>query len=66
MALTRLERRLLEKIRRLAPRQVAQIEEIIDSLVDPERARTVAATRLSEDAFRRIWENPDDAAYDQI
>jgi hypothetical protein len=30
------------------------------------RAFTGAMARLSEDAFRKIWDNPDDAAYDDL
>ncbi len=31
-----------------------------------ERQLAQAVTRLSESAFERVWDNPDDAAYDQL
>ena len=33
---------------------------------DQGRALVQAAARLSEDAFRRVWDNPDDAEYDRL
>jgi hypothetical protein len=27
---------------------------------------THAATKLSEDSFRQVWDNPDDAEYDRL
>jgi len=35
-------------------------------LRDEERELTQAASRLSEAAFARVWENPDDADYDRL
>lgn len=43
-------------------------EEVVDFLRgrpdDLRRARTAA--KLSEDAFRNVWDNQDDAAYDKL
>lgn len=33
---------------------------------DDERRLTQAATRLSEAAFQRVWDNDEDAVYDQL
>jgi len=62
------ENRLLDKIRSLRPERVAQVEDFVDFLQarDEERRLVDAATKLSEDAFRRVWDNPDDAAYDRL
>jgi hypothetical protein len=62
------EQELLEKIRRLAPERVAEVEDFVDFLRqrDEERGLTQAASRLSEAAFARVWENPDDADYDRL
>ena len=48
--------------------KVAEVEEFVDFLRtgNEERPLTAAATRLSEDAFARVWENPDDADYDRL
>ena len=62
------EQTLIDKIRRLPPAKVAEVEDFVDFLMlrDEERRLTAAATRLSEDAFQRVWDNPDDAVYDQL
>lgn len=62
------EEELVEKIRRLAPERVAEVEDFVDFLRqrDEERGHTDAAARLSEAAFARVWENPDDADYDRL
>jgi hypothetical protein len=62
------DQRLLDKIRSLSPEKVAEVESFVDFLKsrDDERRPTHAATKLSEDAFRRVWDNPDDAEYDRL
>jgi len=62
------ERDLIEKIRDLAPERVAEVEDFVDFLRQRTEDRTLvqAAARLSEDAFRKVWDNPDDAAYDRL
>jgi len=61
------EEEFLEKILRLAPERVAEVEDFVDFLRqrDEERGLTQAASRLSEAAFARVWENSDDADYDR-
>jgi len=62
------EEELLAKIRRLPPERVAEVEDFVDFLRqrDDERGLMEAASRLSEAAFARVWENPDDADYDRL
>jgi len=62
------EEELLAKIRRLPPERVAEVEDFVDflRLRDEERQLTGAAGRLSETAFARVWESPDDADYDRL
>lgn len=62
------EEELLAKIRRLAPERVAEVEDFVDFLRqrDEERGLTQAASQVSEAAFARVWENPDDADYDRL
>jgi hypothetical protein len=62
------EQELLEKIRRLPPERVAEVEDFVDFLGarDEDRRLTHAAAKLSEEAFTRVWDNPDDDAYDRL
>jgi hypothetical protein len=62
------EEELLEKIRRLPPERVAEVEDFVDFLRqrDEERGLTEAASRLSEAAFAKVWDHPDDADYDRL
>lgn len=62
------EETLIQKIRSLAPERMAEVEDFVDFLTvrDQERHLAQAATRLSEDAFRAVWDNPDDAEYDRL
>ena len=62
------EAELIEKIRRLPPDRVAEVEDFADflRLRDEERGFTEAASRLSEAAFTRVWAKPDDADYDRL
>ncbi len=65
---THSEEELLEKIRRLPPERVAEVEDFVDFLCQrlQDRALTRAAAHLSERAFDRVWQNPDDADYDRL
>jgi hypothetical protein len=62
------EHQLLEKIRRLSPEKAAEVEDFIDFLVQRDRERDLAgaATRISEGAFAKVWDNEDDADYDRL
>jgi hypothetical protein len=62
------EEQLLRKIRTLPPERVAEVEDFVDFLRqrDEEAQLTQAASRLSEAAFARVWEHPDDADYDRL
>jgi len=62
------EQSLIEKIRRLPPDKAAVVEDFIDFLDrrDDDRRLSLTAAKLSEDAFRRVWDNPEDAIYDEL
>lgn len=62
------EQRLIEKIRHLAPEQMLLVENFIDSLSqqNTDVSLTLTAAKLSEPALHKIWDNPDDAEYDQL
>jgi hypothetical protein len=59
---------LLAKIRALSPERLAEVEDFVDFL--RQRSDDVplshAAMKLSEDAFRKVWDNPEDADYDRL
>lgn len=62
------EQSILQKLKQLPPERVAEVEDFVDFL----RARgdaqqlTRAAASAAEPAFRKVWDNPDDAAYDRL
>jgi hypothetical protein len=60
------EQRLLEKIKRLPPERAAEVENFIDFLSQRESELARATTRLSQDAFKKVWDNADDADYDRL
>ena len=58
---------LFEKIKTLPPERVAEVEDFVDFIVERSERRLVqAATKMSEDAFRQVWDNEEDAAYDKL
>ena len=59
---------LIEKIQTLPPERIEEVEDFVDFLKtrDQDRALVHVAARLSEDAFRKVWDNPDDAEYDRL
>ena len=65
---TRDPQALIEKLKTLPPERVAEVEDFVDFLRtrDGERAAVRTAMRAAEPAFGRVWENEDDAAYDQL
>ena len=62
------EQSLIEKIRRLPPEKAAAVEDFVDFLDrrNDDRRLSLSASRLSEEAFRRVWDNPEDAIYDAL
>jgi hypothetical protein len=62
------EQALLEKLKALPPERVAEVEDFVDFLRTRGNAQqlTQAAARAAEPVFKKVWDNPDDAAYDQL
>lgn len=62
------EHGLIEKIRKLPPEKQAEVEDFVDFLNvrDEDRRLTQTAAKLSEEAFRQVWDNDADSAYDQL
>jgi hypothetical protein len=64
----RSDEELLEKIKSLPPDKLSEVEDFVDFLRQrgDDRRLARAVTRLSEDAFGRDWDHPDDADYDRL
>ncbi len=59
---------LIMKIGNLSSERITEVEDFIDFLLqkDEDRLLTQAASKLSEDSFQKVWDNPDDAEYDKL
>lgn len=59
---------ILEKLKELPPERLAEVEDFVDFLRTraDERSLVRAAAKRSEEAFAKVWENPDDADYDRL
>ena len=60
---------LIEKILSLPPEKVAEVEDFVDCLRergDADARLRAASMKVSERAFHQVWDNPDDAAYDEL
>lgn len=65
--LTGSENGLIRRIRSLPPEGVAEVEDLVEFLSQrDDRRLTQAAGKLAQKAFRKVWDNPADAAYDQL
>ena len=61
-------RSLMDKLDRLPPERVTEVEDFVDFLHQREQDHHLveSASRSSEASFGKVWENTDDAAYDQL
>lgn len=61
-------RDLFQKICSLPDEKVAEVESFVDFLSRREDDRSLvhAASRLSSESLRKVWDNPDDAGYDLL
>jgi hypothetical protein len=58
---------LIKKILNLPPERINEVEDFVDFLAQRDEQRLVrAATKLSETSFNQVWDNEEDAAYDQL
>jgi hypothetical protein len=62
------EQAFIEKLRSLPPQRVTEVEDFVDFLWlrNRDQQLTQVATKLSEEVFQKIWDNPEDADYDQL
>ena len=58
---------LFEKIEQLPPQKIAEVINFVDFLAEREEKKLVeAAAKLSEDSFGKVWNNDEDAIYDEL
>ena len=62
------ERDLIEKIRLLPPDKLVEIQDFVEFLSQRDRDTQLlrAGNKLSEEAFNKVWDNPEDAEYDNL
>ena len=62
------EQGLIEKIRKLPPQQLAEVDDFVDFLRVREDEQRLAhsASKASEASFAAVWDNDEDAAYDRM
>jgi hypothetical protein len=62
------EQELVDKIRTLPPEKIAVVEDFVEFLQhrDDDGLFTAASAKLSEKSFQKVWDNPDDAEYDNL
>jgi hypothetical protein len=59
---------LIEKIKALPPDHITEVEDFVDFIATraQDRALTRAAASASAPAFAKVWNNPEDDAYDAL
>jgi hypothetical protein len=59
---------LLDKIRALPEDKIAEVADFVEflKLKTDEQEASRATSKLSEQAFEKVWDNPDDAEYDKL
>ena len=62
-----LHEELIEKSKNLPPERIAEVEDFVDFIAQRDERRLVqAAAKLSEHPFIQVWDNEEDAVYDQL
>jgi hypothetical protein len=58
---------LVEKIKQLPPQRIAEVEDFVDFLSQREEQKLVqSAMKLSENSFKKVWDNEEDSIYDEL
>jgi len=61
------EKELLDKIKALPPEKIAEVRDFVDFLSQcDDRLLVKSASNLSEPVSADVWNNPDDAEYDNL
>jgi hypothetical protein len=60
--------RLFDKISRLPPEKVAVVDDFFEFLQHRDEMESLvkAAGKISEKSFQQVWDNPEDAEYDNL
>ena len=63
-----LKDRVVQKVKQLSTEQIAKVEQFIDSLGEqnPDAQLTLISTKIAESVFNQVWDNPEDADYDNL
>ena len=60
------DKELLDKIKSLPPDKI-EVADFVDFLTNKDdRLLVEAAAKISESSFAAVWDNPDDAEYDNL
>ncbi|MCP5014126.1 MAG: toxin-antitoxin system, antitoxin component, Xre family protein [Ketobacter sp.] len=59
---------MLEKLEHLSPEQLAEVEDFIDFLNQRDQDKRLRQDfkQASEESFNKVWDNDDDAIYDNL
>lgn len=59
---------MLEKLERLSPDRLAEVDDFIDFLRERDQDQRLRRdyARASEAAFAKVWDNDEDAVYDEL
>ena len=59
---------LINKLTTLSPKHIEEVNDFIDFLLmrEQQQRETTVVARLSEPALAKVWDNEDDAIYDQL
>ncbi len=59
---------LMAKLKTLPPERLLEVEDFVDflRLREQDERLVQAAEKLSEAKFKSVWDNPEDAVYDQL
>lgn len=61
------DKELIEKINALPPEKIAEVVDFVDFLAyRDDRLLVESASRMSEPVFAAVWDNHDDAEYDNL
>jgi len=61
------DQELIEKINALPPDKIAEVVDFVDFLAHgDDRLLVACASKNSEPVFAAVWDNPDDAEYDNL
>ncbi len=62
-----LEEELIKKIKELTPDKIAEVVDFVDFLAHrDDRALVEGAAKTSGPVFVKVWNNPEDAEYDNL